>query len=79
MNAQQACSIYEKNWITDFASVDNIYARINQVAQTGGYEIFVKFSGKNDYDNIFVLLENQDYNVEHYTDGSDGIMKINWA
>lgn len=79
MNAQQASTMYEQNWQPQFTNIEDLYERIKRIAKEGGYQLFINIDSRQQYNNVYSVLQSQGYDVEPYSDGKDSLLKVTWG
>ena len=78
INAEKAKKLYSENWDKQFSTVEDLFARIEALAKNGAYQMCVYVDSKKTYNEIYSLLSQQGYGVEHYNGGNNNILEINW-
>ncbi len=78
MLSKDAHNLYQQNWDKEFTSMEELYQRIKNLAENGGYNLCVYIDSKRKYDEVAGELKSNGYNIEDYNGGDNGILEVSW-
>lgn len=78
MDAKEAKALYTKNWDLEFTKIEDLFTRIKILAENGAYTLCVYIDSHKDYDEVYGILSEKGYDVEHYNGGNNNILEVTW-